>query len=108
MGKLRSIKGGKRQGYSAQLLAREPGWEIRQVYGDDGALFGDLIILYTPTQVRAVVLLRQVPPEEEWDALDNWVLAQIDNYERRFVVDYYEGTYVTGLEGPAERPVEDE
>lgn len=70
----------------------------------DGSLAGDLIILYTPTMVRAVVLLRAAPPESEWERLDTWVLGQIDNYERRYVVDYYEGKYVTGVEGPPERP----
>lgn len=104
MGKVRSIRGGRRPGYSAQLLAREPSWEIRQVYSGEGVLVGDLIALYTPTQVRGVVILREVPPESDWEALDSWVLSQLDNYERRFVVDYYEGRYVTGVEGPPERP----
>lgn len=85
-------------------MAREPGWEIRQVYAQDGSLAGDLVVLYSPSQVRAVVILRSVPPETEWEALDTWVLSQLDNYERRYVVDYYEGRYVTGVEGPAERP----
>lgn len=108
MGKLRSIRGGRRPGFVSQLLAREPHWEIRQVYAADGTLAGDLIVLYTPTQVRAVVILRAVPPEAEWEVLDAWVLAQLDNYERRYVIDYYEGRYVTGLEGPSERPPDDE
>ena len=104
MGKIRSITGGKRQGYSSQLMSREPAWEIRQVYGPEGALAGDLIIMYTPRLVRAVVILRTVPPDGAWETLDTWVLTQLDNYERRYVVDYYEGRYVTGVEGPAERP----
>ncbi len=107
MGKLRSIRGGRRTVYVSQLMAREPAWEIRQIYGPDGVLAGDLIVLYTPTQVRGVVLLRQVPPESEWEALDTWILGQLDNYERRFVIDYYEGRYVTGVEGPAERSSDD-
>jgi hypothetical protein len=106
VGKLRSIKGGKRNGYTAQLMAREPGWEVRQIFGHDGQLSGDLIILYTPALVRAIVLLRAVPPESEWEKLDLWVLEQIDNYDRRFVIDYYEGRYVTGVEGPPERTLE--
>lgn len=108
MGKLRSIKGGRRTGYVAQLLAREPGWEVRQIYGPDGTLAGDLIVLYALSQVRALVLLRTVPAEADWEALDTWVLGQIDNYERRYVVDYYEGRYVNGVEGPAERPTDDD
>ncbi|HLN59910.1 MAG TPA: hypothetical protein VK464_00030 [Symbiobacteriaceae bacterium] len=106
MGKLHSIRGGRKPGYNSQLMSREPSWEIRQVLTDDGQLAGDLIILYTPTMVRAVVLLRSVPPEAEWETLDTWVLGQIDNYERRYVVDYYEGRYVTGVEGPPERAEE--
>ncbi|MGE5675030.1 MAG: hypothetical protein ACM3XM_14335 [Mycobacterium leprae] len=101
MGKVRSIRGG-RSGYDTQLMAREPAWEIRQIYGRDGNLAGDLIALYTDHLVRAVVILRAVPPESEWEALDTWVLTQLDNYERSFVIDYYEGRYVTGVEGPAE------
>ncbi|HYG60658.1 MAG TPA: hypothetical protein VD902_21500 [Symbiobacteriaceae bacterium] len=108
MGKVRSIRGGRRAGFSSQLMSREPAWEIRQVYGPEGSLAGDLIVLYTPKLVRAVVILRAVPPEQEWEALDTWVLAQLDNYERRYVVDYYEGRYVTGVEGPAERPEDSE
>lgn len=108
MGKLRSIRGGgRRPVYVSQLMAREPAWEIRQIYGPDGSLLGDLIVLYTPKLVRALVLLRQVPPEAEWEGLDTWVVGQIDNYERRFVIDYYEGRYVTGVEGPPERPLDD-
>lgn len=104
MGKVRSIRGGRRPGYNSQLMAREPHWEIRQIYGTEGVLVGDLIVLYTPTQVRGIVILREVPPQSDWEALDTWVLAQVDNYERRYVVDYYEGRYVTGVEGPPERP----
>lgn len=104
MGDLRSIRGGRTPVYLSQLMSREPHWEIRQLYGRDGSLAGDLMVLYTPSVVRAVVILRRVPPEAEWEALDNWVLSQIDNYERRYVIDYYEGRYVTGLEGPPERP----
>lgn len=107
MGKLHSIRGGKRPAYNSQLMSREPSWEIRQILTGDGQLAGDLIILYTPGMVRAVVLLRSAPPEAEWEALDTWVLSQIDNYERRYVVDYYEGRYVTGVEGPPERPEDD-
>lgn len=108
MTKLRSIKGGRRQGYSTQLMAREPAWEIRQMYAADGVLAGDLMLLYTPTMVRAVVLLRTVPPEAEWESLDTWILGQLDNYERRFVIDYYEARYVNGVEGPPERPEDEE
>ncbi|HEY3365634.1 MAG TPA: hypothetical protein VGK74_11315 [Symbiobacteriaceae bacterium] len=107
-GKVRSIHGGKRQVYLSQLMVREPSWEIRQIYGVDGTLLGDLIALYTPTVVRAVVILRTVPPESDWETLDTWVLTQLDNYERRYIVDYYEGHYVTGVEGPAERAFDDE
>lgn len=103
MGKLHSLRGGRRPAFTSQLMSREPSWEIRQIYAADGSLAGDLLVLYTPTMVRAVVMLRAVPPESEWEALDAWVLSQIDNYERRFVVDYYEGRYVTGVEGPPER-----
>ncbi len=88
-------------------MSREPAWEIRQIYEHDGTLAGDLIILYTPTMVRAVVILRRVPEESKWEALDTWVLSQLDNYERRYVIDYYEGRYVTGVEGPPERSEED-
>jgi hypothetical protein len=108
VGKLHSIRGGRKPGFSSQLMSREPSWEIRQIYATDGALAGDLIALYTPTMVRAVVLLRTVPPEADWDTLDTWVLSQIDNYERRFVVDYYESRYVTGVEGQAERTDDDD
>lgn len=108
MGKLRSIRGGRRPGYGSVLMAREDHWEIRQIYGSDGALAGDLLVLYTPTQVRAVVIMRAAPPEPEWEALDSWVLAQLDNHERRYIVDYYEGRYVTGVEGPPERPEGDD
>lgn len=94
--------------FTSQLMSREPSWEIRQIYAPDGSLAGDLIALYAPAVVRAVVILRAVPPEHEWESLDTWVLSQIDNYERRFVVDYYEGRYVTGVEGPPERPQDDE
>jgi hypothetical protein len=104
VGKLRSIRGGKKVGYSSVLMTREPYFEIRQIYGTDGALSGDLITLYSPTMVRALVIMREVPPEAEWEALDTWVLSQLDNYERRYVVDYYEGKYVTGVEGPPDRP----
>ncbi|HWI63922.1 MAG TPA: hypothetical protein VNT75_18970 [Symbiobacteriaceae bacterium] len=107
MGKLHSLRGGgggRRPEFTSQLMARQPSWEIRQIYGADGGLAGDLILLYTPRLVRGVVILRSVPPDSEWEALDTWVLGQIDNYERRYVVDYYEGTYVTGVEGPPERP----
>lgn len=108
MGKLHSIRGGGHRPpeFSSQLLTRQPAWEIRQIYGADGTLAGDLIVMYTPHLVRAVVILRSVPPDSEWDALDTWVLAQLDNYERRFVVDYFEGSYVTGVEGPPERPAD--
>ncbi|HYF92731.1 MAG TPA: hypothetical protein VD969_10860 [Symbiobacteriaceae bacterium] len=106
MGKLHSIRGGRRPGFSSQLMSREPAWEIRQIYGPEGELAGDLIVMYTPAVVRAVVILRTVPADNEWEMLDTWVLAQIDNYERRYVVDYYEGRYVTGVEGPPERPAE--
>lgn len=104
MGKLRSITGRARNTYTSQLMTREPSWEIRQIMTGTGSLAGDLIILYTPSMVRAVAILRAAPPEAEWEALDTWVLSQIDNYERRYVVDYYEGRYVTGVEGPPERP----
>jgi hypothetical protein len=92
--------------YASHLLAREPYWEIRQIYGPDGALAGDLILLYSSTQVRAIVLLRTTPPDSEWESLDTWVLTQLDNEERRYVVDYYEGRYITGVEGPPDRPDE--
>lgn|GEM_PF-3665524 len=104
--RLRSIRGGRGPLYVSQLMLREPHWEIRQIYTADGILAGDLIAMYTPALVRAVVILRSVPPEGEWGALDSWVLTQLDNYERRYVVDYYEGRYVTGVEGPPERPDE--
>jgi hypothetical protein len=108
VGKLRSIRGGRKPVYTSVLMARESHWEIRQIYGNDGVLAGDLLALYSPTQVRAVVILRAAPPEAEWEALDTWVLAQLDNYERRYVVDYYEGHYVTGVEGPPERGDDDD
>lgn len=104
MGKLRSIRGGRKTAFASQLMTREPSWEIRQIMTGDGTLAGDLIVLYTSAVVRAVVLLRTAPPEAEWERLDTWVLSQIDNYERRYVVDYYEGRYITGVEGPPERP----
>lgn len=105
MGTLRSIRGGRKLSYHSQLLSREPAWEIRQLYTPDGVLAGDLLLLYAPSYVRAVVLLRKAPPTAEWELLDSWVLSQIDNYERRYVVDYYQGSYITGLEGPPERPL---
>lgn len=107
MNKLRSIRGGKRLQYLSQLMAREPYWEIRQIHAPDGALIGDLIVLYGAAHVRAIVLLRAAPNEADWDSLDTWVLAQIDNYERRYVIDYYEGRYVSGVEGPPERAEEE-
>lgn len=108
MGKLHAFRGGgQRNGYTSKVMSREPSWEIRQIYALDGELAGDLLIMYTPTVVRAVVILRAVPADPDWETLDTWVLSQLDNYERRYVVDYYEGRYVTGVEGPPERP-EDE
>ena len=107
MGKLHSIRGGgggeRRPTYTSQLMVREPAWEIRQIYRAGGELAGDLIVMYTPDVVRAVVILRAVPADPDWESLDTWVLTQIDNYERRYVVDYYEGSYITGVEGPPER-----
>lgn len=101
--KLHSLQGGDEgPAFTSQLMLREPSWEIRQILGPEGDPAGDLIVLYTPALVRAVVILRSVPPESEWDRLDTWVLAQIDNTERRYVVDYYEGRCVTGVEGPPE------
>jgi hypothetical protein len=108
VGKLHTIRGGgggeRRPVFTSQLMVREPAWEIRQIYGPGGELAGDLIVMYTPDVVRAVVILRAVPADPDWESLDTWVLAQIDNYDRRYVVDYYEGSYITGVEGPPERP----
>jgi hypothetical protein len=102
--KIRSIFGGRRPPLTTTLMVRESAWEIRQLYTPEQALVGDLIVLYAPTHVRAIVVLRAEPLEAEWESLDSFVLAQIDNYERRYVIDYYEGRFLTGLEGPPERP----
>jgi hypothetical protein len=85
--------------WHTQLVARQAAWEIRQIVGETGLIVGDLIALYTAGGVRATVILRTAPADERWETLDDWVLTQLDTDGRRYVIDYYEGRFLSALEG---------